>query len=237
MAAQRGNHGTSIESFQVQIDGLTVATIQPTGTTYATYTTPTFTVTAGTHTIAFIGTGPTTSDSTAFLDAISIAATPPPTPFTLGDAGFEDVAVGSGFGAYTYRPTGSAWTYSGLAGLAGNNSAFTASSPNAPQGQQVAFVQNQGTITQVVNNWTAGNYVISFQAAQRGNYGSSNQVLQILIDGVIVATIRPTSTTYNTFATPAFAVTAGTHTITIAGTAPANGDSTAFLDAISVTRI
>ena len=141
MAAQRGNHGTSIESFQVQIDGLTVATIQPTGTTYATYTTPTFTVTAGTHTIAFIGTGPTTSDSTAFLDAISVAATPPPTPFTLGDAGFEDVAIGTG--SFAYGPTGSAWTFKSSSGLSGNNSAFTAGNPNAPQGQQVAILQGR----------------------------------------------------------------------------------------------
>ena len=238
MAAQRGNHGASIESFQVQIDGVTVGTIQPTGTSYAAYSTPAFTVTAGTHQIAFVGTGPTTSDNAAFLDAIAVSPAvviPTPTPtIVAGDSGFENLPVGAGH--YAYGPTGSPWTFVAFAGLTGNGSAFTAGNPNAPEGRQVAFIQREGKIRQSVANWTAGNHTLSFQAAQRGNYGTPDQVLQVFIDDTLVGTIRPTGTLYATYTTPSFAVAAGTHSITFAGTAiPSRGDHTVFIDAVKIT--
>ena len=234
MAAQRGNHGNSIESFQVQIDGVTIGTIQPTGTSYAAYSTPAFKVTAGTHKIAFVGTGPTTSDNAAFLDAIAVSPAVVTPTIVAGDSNFENVPVGAG--RYAYGPTGSPWTFAATAGLTGNGSAFTAGNPNAPEGQQVAFIQREGKITQSVANWTAGSYTLSFQAAQRGNYGTPDQVLQIFIDDSLVGTIRPSGTSYANSTTSKFAVTAGTHSITIAGTAlPSRGDHTVFIDAVKIT--
>ena len=85
------------------------------------------------------------------------------------DPGFELPNVGSG---YLIDPTGSPWTFSGPSGVAGNNSPVTSGNPNAPQGTQVAFAQNGGTISQAVS-FTAGTYTISFDAAQRGNYPST----------------------------------------------------------------
>ena len=76
--------------------------------------------------------------------------------------------MGTGPLAYQYRPTGSAWSFSGSAGLAGNGSDFTSGNPNAPQGSQVAFLQETGSISQAVNFAAAGSYLISFSAAQRG---------------------------------------------------------------------
>src|SRR5205085_8082033 len=61
----------------------------------------------------------------------------------LGDPGFENPSQGSGNS--TYNPSGSAWTFLGGAGLAGNGSSFTAGNPPAPQGAQVAFLQSSGS--------------------------------------------------------------------------------------------
>ena len=49
-----------------------MGTITPTGTSYALYSTGPFTVTAGSHTIQFVGVG--VGGSTALFDAVSIAA-------------------------------------------------------------------------------------------------------------------------------------------------------------------
>ncbi len=70
-------------------------------------------------------------------------------PGNLVDPGFEDPPQGTGSSAYQYNPTGSAWSFSGTAGLAGNGSAITSGTPDAPQGSQVAFIQKTGTISQV----------------------------------------------------------------------------------------
>jgi N-acetylneuraminic acid mutarotase len=68
-AAQRGNYQDSSQTFQVLIDGTVVGTFTPTGTAYAVYT-ATFQVTAGAHTLTFVGLDPDGGDNTAFLDQV-----------------------------------------------------------------------------------------------------------------------------------------------------------------------
>jgi hypothetical protein len=64
LAAQRpGNQQT----FEVLVDGAVVAMITPSGSQFALYTTSPFTVTAGAHTIEFVGLNPLGGDNTAFL--------------------------------------------------------------------------------------------------------------------------------------------------------------------------
>ena len=92
---------------------------------------------------------------------------------------------------FRYDPTGSTWSFSGTAGVSGNDSAFTSGNPNAPQGSQVAFLQETGTASQSVNFALAGTYQISFSAAQRGNYITSHETVQVLVDGTVVGTIHP----------------------------------------------
>ena len=70
--------------------------------------------------------------------------------------------------AYRIDPTGTAWTYSGSAGVAGNGSAFTSGNPSAPKGTQVGVIQQTGQISQSIT-LAAGTYTVSFAAAQRGN--------------------------------------------------------------------
>ena len=216
------------------VDGTVVGTFTPAGTSYATYTTASFNVTAGSHTITFVGVDPSGADYTAFLDQVSIDNVSP-TGFT--DPGFENPSLGTGPLAYQYRPTGSAWSFSGSAGLAGNGSNFTAGNPNAPQGSQVAFLQKTGAISQAVNFPAAGSYVISFSAAQRANFGTSNEQVQVLVDGTVVGTITPAGTSYATYTTASFNVTAGSHTITFVGVDPSGADYTAFLDQVSIDNV
>ena len=55
----------------------------------------------------------------------------------------------------------------------------------------------------------------------------------MLIDGNVVGTFTPSGTSYQSFTTAAFTVTAGTHTITFQGLDSAGGDNTAFIDQVA----
>jgi hypothetical protein len=72
LAAQRANAQNNSQTFQVQIDGQVVGTFTPAGTGYSAYTTDRFAVTAGYHTISFVGLNPHGGDNTAFIDAVSL---------------------------------------------------------------------------------------------------------------------------------------------------------------------
>jgi hypothetical protein len=230
-AAQRGNQNQGGEGLQVFIDNnpTPVSTIIPVGPSYASYSTSAFTLSAGNHTIKLVGYDPNGGDNTAFIDDMSLDA-----PSLVADPGFETVQVGSGLTGYRYNPTGSPWVFVGKAGLSGNGSAFTSGNPGAPQGGQVAFVQNSGSISQQVN-LAAGTYVLTFDAAQRGNVGQSGQEVAVLVDGTVVGTVKPAGTSYASYSTSAFTVAAGSHSIAFAGLNPLGGDNTAFIDNISIT--
>jgi uncharacterized repeat protein (TIGR01451 family) len=231
-AAQRATFQSSSQTFQVRFDGVVVGTFSPSGTYYATLTTNGFTVTAGIHTIAFVGINPNGGDNTAFVDQVNITTASPP-PAQLQDPGFETPSVGSGTSAYQYDPATSPWSFSGQAGVSGNGSGFTSSNPNAPQGSQVAFLQNAGSFSQQVT-LAAGIYTLSFFAAQRATFQNSSQTFQVRVDGVVVGTITPTGTSYATFSA-SFTVAAGVHTIAFVGLNPNGGDNTAFIDQVSMS--
>ena len=157
-----------------------------------------------------------------------------PSTSSIGDPGFEQVVVGAGH--FQYDPTGSPWAFSGSSGISGNNSGFTWGNPPAPQGSKVAFLQETGSFTQTVADWAAGSYVLTFDAAQRGNFGVSQQNFNVLIDGNIVGTFTPSGTSYQGYSTAVFTVTtAGPLTITFQGLDSAGGDNTAFIDGVSVS--
>ncbi len=226
-AAQRANYQASKQNFSVAIDGTVVGTFTPSGTSYQTYTTAPFMVSAGSHTITLQGLDSAGGDNTAFVDAMAAATAP---AVSIGDPGFEQVVVGQG--NFRYDPSGSSWTFTGGAGISGNNSAFTAGNPPAPEGVQVAFLQGKGFFSQSVAGWTAGTYVLSLDAAQRANYQASKQNFSVAIDGTVVGTFTPSGTSYQTYATAPFTVSTGSHTITLQGLDSAGGDNTAFVDAV-----
>jgi hypothetical protein len=151
------------------------------------------------------------------------------------DAGFERVRVGTGSSGYQYRPAGSPWTFTGSAGVAANGSAFTASDPNAPEGNQVAFLQGTGSISQAVY-FTGGIYTIGFKVAQAANVLSNAQGFQVLVDGVVVASATPWDLAYTAYTTASFRVTAGKHTVTFAGLGADSG-AVILLDQLSINLV
>jgi hypothetical protein len=232
-AAQRGYYQASRQNFQVLVDGIVVGTFIPSNTSYKQFTTAPFTVSAGTHTITFQGLDTAGGDNSVFIDAVQVvvaSAAPPP----VSDPGFESPSVGTGQLSYVYDPTGTAWSYSGEAGVAGNGSAFTWDNPNAPDGTQVAFLQATGSFSQQVAGWAAGTYELTFDAAQRGYYQASRQDFEVLVDGIVVGTFFPSNTSYNQFKTAPFSVSAGSHIITFQGLDSAGGDNSVFIDDVQI---
>lgn len=149
---------------------------------------------------------------------------------SLLNPSFELPALGSG---YKYNPSGASvgWVFRGSSGIEHNGSAFNAA--NAADGVQAAFVQAMGSIGQTLN-LSAGNYVISFKAAQRSCCVAPYlQSVRVTLDGAqIGALVSPSSTVFATFSIP-FAVTStGAHTIAFAGTDSA--DKTTFIDAVVI---
>jgi hypothetical protein len=138
-----------------------------------------------------------------------------------------------GTGVFAYDPNGSAWTFSGQAGVSSNGSGFTAGNPNAPQGTQVAFLQTTGSFSRSVT-LAAGTYGLTFAAAQRGNVQASSQTFEVLVDGVSVGTFTPAGTSYSTLTTNSFTVAAGAHTVRFLGLDLKGGDNTAFIDNVQL---
>ncbi len=144
----------------------------------------------------------------------------------------------------------SPWQFSGISGVSANGSAFTTGDPKAPGGNQVAFLQNNASISQTVT-LDPGVYNLSMLAAQRVNYQSQQQEIEVLFDGAVVGLIVPNSpiainsattvTYYTSYQTSNFTVTANsttTHTVTLQGMSQGSGvDSTAFIDEVAITPV
>jgi hypothetical protein len=230
LAAQRRNV-FSAQSFQVLVDGVVVTTFNNFSSgTYVPQITSSFTVGTGNHIVTFRGTNLNGGDNTVFIDDVAIIAD----PVSLNDNGFESPALSPG--QFRYTPSGSAWAFSGTAGLAASGSAFTVSNPPAPQGSQVLFLQQLGVASQVVN-LAEGTFSLSFLAAQRGNVPSV-ETFQVLVDNAIVATLNGVSGIfYQQLVTVNFTVPAGNHTITFRGTNLNGGDNTALIDQVIIRPV
>jgi hypothetical protein len=233
-AAQRGNFQASTQTFEVVVDNTVVGIFNPSGPGYTNLTTGPFTVTAGTHTLALVGMDPNGGDNTVLISQLAVNVAIPPAQPTVKDPDFESPGVGVGTNAYQSDPAGSPWTFTGSAGLAGNGSAYTAGNLPAPVGTQVAYIQQLGQISQSFA-LGAGNYTLSFSAAQRANFQSSSQTIQVLLDDRVIGTFTPGGSSYTTQTTSSFNVaTSGTHTLAFVGLNPNGGDNTAFIDQVLI---
>jgi hypothetical protein len=72
LAAQRANGNVSSQTIQVWVDGAVVGTFTPADSNYASFTTDSFTVADGVHTVSFVGIDPDGQDNTVFLDQIGV---------------------------------------------------------------------------------------------------------------------------------------------------------------------
>lgn len=152
---------------------------------------------------------------------------------TIANNGFETPVLGAN--QFQYNPSGASWSFmsspgTGDSGIARNGSAFGNS--NAPEGNQVALLQMNGTFYQDLTGFQVGEtYIVSFSAAQRpGNVQSIN----VTLGSTPLGTYTPTTTNFTTFLTGAFTATATTHRLTFTGI-NAGGDNTAFIDNIQIS--
>ena len=245
-ATQRFCYQTQNQRIEVLVNGQPVASITPptsttsttstsSNITYTPYQTSNFTLAAGTYNVEFLGLSPASADSTAFIDNAVIN-----TGSAISDGSFEQPALAAK--AYQIAPSGTSWQFTGDSGISANSSGFTVGNPNAPDGNQVAFLKDTATISQSVF-MSGGTYNISFLAAQRDKYQTGNETIEILVDGAVVGTATPASpasgnypagTTYGAYATSSFTVTTGVHTVEFLGVNPTGGDDTAFIDEVQL---
>ena len=102
---------------------------------------------------------PLGGDNTAFIDDATLTKAD-----SIADGSFESPALTAG--TYQLDPATSSWVFTGSSGISTDGSDFTAANPGAPDGSQVAIVQDGGSMNQVLQ-LDAGVYTLSFQAAQR----------------------------------------------------------------------
>src|SRR5262249_46468978 len=158
----RGSHQASRQDFNVLVDGAVVGSFTAADATYRLYTTAPFAVTAGWHTITFQGLDSAGGDNTALVDQVAVAQGSP-----IDDPGFAPGSVARH--RYQSAPPGPPWSFAGDAGISGNDSYFTTGNPPAPEGPQVAFLQDTGSFSQTATWAAAGTYTLSFEAAQQGS--------------------------------------------------------------------
>jgi len=222
--------GTAPFAYQWQKNGVAISSA--TGSTYTIAAANT--ADAATYSvIVFNAAGYTFSDA-GVLTVNSVTAAASVNSGAVAGSGFETPNVGANtYFALAYSPTGTPWTFTGNAGITGNNSAFTDHASAAPEGVQAAFIQSaNASIAQQISFAQTGYYTLVLSAASRG--GPSNLQLQAVnatIDGSSVGTFTPSSASYETFAFPFYA-TAGLHTLRLQGTVW--GDSTTLFDDVVI---
>jgi len=150
----------------------------------------------------------------------------------LKQSGFEIPDQGTGTAAWAAAPTGSAWSFTGSAGLAGDGSFYTAENGGAPQGDQVAFVQGDSANTVKQRFAVApGRYRFTLKAAQRLQNGvADGQIVSLRIDGTEVDRIHPVDGSYTLIATNSVVLTAGFHDLELVGLDPQADNHTLLVD-------
>jgi hypothetical protein len=147
----------------------------------------------------------------------------------LQNTSFETNNVGNG---YAYNPSANSWAFSGGAGVSHDGTAWNG---NTPFGDYFAFLQVSSAVSQVFNS--DGNYDLdfSFSLVERtGSNYTNAQVVEVLLDNVVYASINPTSSWVNS-SLQDIAIGAGSHTLTFRGITTNAGDASAFLDNIQMT--
>ncbi|MEO8675375.1 MAG: Ig-like domain-containing protein, partial [Casimicrobiaceae bacterium] len=196
---------------------------------------------AGTYSLtakAYDNGGRTTTTAAASVTVNSVPAG------NVADGSFElpSLALGNYVWASGATVAGSPWTFAGAAsgsrGISANGSAYTAQTVGTADGKQVAFIQGDGTVSQVVN-LAAGNYTVSVKAIQRKeNFNApAGMVLTIEVDGFARWSGVPNNVAYLTYTTPTMALGAGNHTITIRGTNQSTNDNTLFVDMVKIASV
>ncbi len=171
-----------------------------------------------------------------------------PSTTYLANGSFESPVLSAG--SYQYSPSGAGWTFSnngsGGAGISASSSALTSSSPEIPHGNQVAFLQNQGCISET--SYLVPPAVLALNATQRVNNGTQLQSIAVYVNNIqqpitvgstngayTTYTLTPPQNRYSTYAVNLSSVSSGGYyTIKICGIV-SSGDATAFLDTVAIS--
>ena len=154
-------------------------------------------------------------------------------PGLILDGDFSVPDVGGGWSGFD--PGGSPWTFLGYSAVHGPGSPYTPPTPFPAGTTQCAHVQdagNVGSFSQVITSGSSySNLVISFYSAYR--FGPDP--FQVQIDGVDVGDFSPASnSSWVSYSTSAFSLSAGTHTIAFVGQSIGGGDVSSFIDNVVI---
>jgi hypothetical protein len=150
----------------------------------------------------------------------------------LLDAGFESDFSDPDGNGFEFRPDGPPWTFVGLAGYSEASTAFTSGNPSPPEGSQVLLLKGVSRASQNLI-LDAGIYTLSFSAAQRKNFGSQIQQVEVFADEVSLGVFQPPSDgTYEYFESTFTVPARGTVLLMMKSLVAA--DETIFLDDVGI---
>ena len=140
--------------------------VEPADTDYTSFVAGKFTLRSGDWILTLQGLNPAGGDNTMLVDSVTFDSVP------ISNGSFELPIVDD----YQVAPTGAGWSFSGTAGIAKDGGTYASGNP-PPDGTQVAFVRNYGSLSQNLSI-PAGTYKLRLNAAQRG--GHANESVQRL---------------------------------------------------------
>jgi hypothetical protein len=160
----------------------------------------------------------------------------------VSNGSFESVPFSmSGYdGSYCYLNS-AIYTCSGqLPGWEGSvapvmtsNSGAWGASPNTAADKFQIGLQNTSFIQQSVSIASAGSYVLNWSDAPRTNWGGA-ETYEVRFDGVLLSTLTPASSQGWNLHSATFTTGSGSKLLTFQGL-NSSGDSTAFIDNVSLT--
>ena len=187
----------------------------PPGTAYQSYTTAAFTVAAGSHTVTFQGLDTAGGDNTAFIDKSSSgrvdrALVP------VGDCGLR--------AGRRWAPASTGTTRRARPGPSpaapGSRATAAASPPATRRPRRAPRSPSSRRPARSARPSPAGPPAPTRSPSRPPSAATSQasrQDFHVLVDGVVVGTFTPAGTSYQTYTTAAFSVTAGSHTDRLPG--------------------
>jgi hypothetical protein len=148
----------------------------------------------------------------------------------ITNGSFETPSVSSGLdSAPTTASTGWTWVSGPGAGMSGNVYPIEWPTP-APDGVQVAYLINAGSVSQTVSGLTIGHtYTVAFSTAE--STGAAANPLNAQIDGTTALSVTPGAAWASSSFT--FTATATSHTLGFVGTS--SSGARVCIDAVSMT--
>lgn len=157
----------------------------------------------------------------------ALAAATPAAAVTIVNGSFE--APDFSPGQYVYGVAAPGWTFANGAGITTNASAWGFN--DAPDGDQVAFLQNVSSATQTLTGLTIGQtYTVNFDLSNRPGY--SNILVDLSFGGTSIFSLTPTNSWSSYSATFLASATTGD---LVFSTNTGFGDHDAGLDNVSIS--